>query len=77
MIIKLIKKLIIIYITMIFLSIWLQMAEIADWCLSEEAINRPEMREVVQKLSMIVVSSVEWEASLGGSSIFSGVFNGR
>lgn len=61
---------------MIFLSIWLQMAEIADWCLSEEAINRPEMR-VVQKLSMIVVSSVEREASLGGSSIFSGVFNGR
>ncbi|KAI9390495.1 hypothetical protein POPTR_008G187500v4 [Populus trichocarpa] len=54
-----------------------KMAEIADWCLSEEAINRPEMREVVQKLSMIVVSSVEWEASLGGSSIFSGVFNGR
>ncbi|KAF9677880.1 hypothetical protein SADUNF_Sadunf08G0153700 [Salix dunnii] len=55
-----------------------KMAEIADWCLSEEATNRPEMREVVQKLSMIVMSSVEWEASLGGSSqIFSGVFNGR
>ncbi|CAK7332599.1 unnamed protein product [Dovyalis caffra] len=55
-----------------------KMAEIAEWCLSEEAINRPEMREVVQELSKIVMSSVEWEASLGGNSqIFSGIFNGR
>ncbi|PIA29311.1 hypothetical protein AQUCO_06100081v1 [Aquilegia coerulea] len=55
-----------------------KMAEIAEWCLSEDAVNRPEMREIVVTLSQIMVSSVEWEASLGGNSqIFSGVFNGR
>lgn len=56
----------------------LQMAEVAHWCLSEEATDRPEMREVVVALSRIRMSSIEWEASLGGSSqIFSGVFSGR
>ncbi|KAK8310498.1 hypothetical protein V6Z12_D02G190100 [Gossypium hirsutum] len=55
-----------------------KMAELAEWCLSDEAVNRPEMRDVVLTLSKIVMSSVEWEASLGGSSqVFSGVFNGR
>ncbi|KAF9605867.1 hypothetical protein IFM89_019126 [Coptis chinensis] len=54
------------------------MAEIAEWCLSEDAVNRPEMREIVVTLSQILMSSVEWEASLGGNSqVFSGVFNGR
>ncbi|KAJ8563196.1 hypothetical protein K7X08_031648 [Anisodus acutangulus] len=55
-----------------------KMAEIADWCLSENAVNRPEIREVVVALSQIRTSSTEWEASLGGDSmVFSGVFNGR
>ncbi|XP_011086616.1 lysM domain receptor-like kinase 3 isoform X2 [Sesamum indicum] len=55
-----------------------KMAEIAEWCLSEEAIDRPEMREVVVALSRIRISTIEWEASLGGSSqVFSGVFSGR
>ncbi|XP_051116556.1 lysM domain receptor-like kinase 3 [Andrographis paniculata] len=55
-----------------------KMAEVARWCLSEEAIDRPEMREVVVALSRIRMSSVEWEASLGGNGqIFSGVFSGR
>ncbi|KAL1565642.1 lysM domain receptor-like kinase 3 [Salvia divinorum] len=55
-----------------------KMAEIAQWCLSEEAVDRPEMREVVIALARIRMSSIEWEASLGGSSqIFSGVFSGR
>ncbi|KAL0385504.1 UNVERIFIED_CONTAM: LysM domain receptor-like kinase [Sesamum radiatum] len=55
-----------------------KMAEIAEWCLSEEAIDRPEMREVVVALSRIRMSTIEWEASLGRSSqVFSGVFNGR
>lgn len=50
------------------------MAEIAEWCLNEEAVNRPEMREVVVALSQIRISSIEWEASLGGDSqVFSGV----
>ncbi|CAN0929438.1 LysM domain receptor-like kinase 3 [Linum grandiflorum] len=55
-----------------------KMAEIAQWCLSEEAANRPEMRDVVGPLAQIVTSSVEWEASMGGDSqVFSGIFNGR
>ncbi|XP_077253554.1 lysM domain receptor-like kinase 3 [Tasmannia lanceolata] len=55
-----------------------KMAEISAWCLSKDAINRPEMQEIVVKLSQIVMSSIQWEASLGGSSqIFSGVLNGR
>ncbi|KAI4314370.1 hypothetical protein L6164_027285 [Bauhinia variegata] len=49
-------------------------AEIAEWCMSEEAINRPEMREVVVTLSQLVMSSTEWEASLGGNNP---VLNGR
>lgn len=54
------------------------MAEIAQWCLSEEAVDRPEMSEAVVALTRIRMSSIEWEASLGGSSqVFSGVFNGR
>lgn len=54
------------------------MAEIAEWCLSEDAVNRPEMRDIVVTLSQIVMNSIEWEASLGGNSqVFSGLFNGR
>ncbi|WCJ38503.1 protein kinase family protein / peptidoglycan-binding LysM domain-containing protein [Euphorbia peplus] len=55
-----------------------KMAEISDWCLSEDPINRPEMREIVPILSKIMTSSQEWEATLGGSSpVFSGLHNGR
>ncbi|KAI3787253.1 hypothetical protein L1987_41597 [Smallanthus sonchifolius] len=55
-----------------------KMAEISYWCLSEDPNNRPEIREVVESLARVVMSSVEWEASLGGSSqVFSGVFDGR
>ncbi|KAI7735499.1 hypothetical protein M8C21_017857 [Ambrosia artemisiifolia] len=55
-----------------------KMAEIAYWCLSEDPNNRPEIREVVESVARIVMSSIEWEASLGGSSqVFSGVFDGR
>ncbi|KAF8408285.1 hypothetical protein HHK36_007434 [Tetracentron sinense] len=55
-----------------------KMAEIANWCLSEDAVNRPEMQEIVVMLSQILVSSIEWEASLGGNSqVFSGLYNGR
>ncbi|KAK4261361.1 hypothetical protein QN277_004368 [Acacia crassicarpa] len=52
--------------------------EIAERCLHEEPIERPEMREIVVTLSQILMSSTEWEASLGGNSeVFSGVFTGR
>ncbi|CAI9785144.1 unnamed protein product [Fraxinus pennsylvanica] len=55
-----------------------RMADIAHWCLSEEAIDRPEIREVVVVLTRIRLSSTEWEASLGGSSqVFSGLFDPR
>ncbi|XAR65099.1 Non-specific serine/threonine protein kinase [Bertholletia excelsa] len=59
-----------------------KMAELAQWCLSEEAADRPEMGEVVVELSHIKVATVEWEASLelegeSRSQVFSGVFSGR
>ncbi|KAL6011440.1 hypothetical protein ACLOJK_001888 [Asimina triloba] len=55
-----------------------KMAEISAWCLNDEAVNRPEMREIVVLLSQIVTASVAWEASLGGKSqVFSGILNGR
>ncbi|KAF3431215.1 hypothetical protein FNV43_RR25945 [Rhamnella rubrinervis] len=55
-----------------------RMAEIAVSCLSEEAVDRPEMLEIAVALSQIVASAREWEASLGGNSeVFSGLFNGR
>uniref|UniRef100_A0A7N2R1R2 Protein kinase domain-containing protein n=1 Tax=Quercus lobata TaxID=97700 RepID=A0A7N2R1R2_QUELO len=55
-----------------------KMAEIAQCCLSEDAVDRSEMREIVVSLSNLVTYSIEWEASLGGNSqVFSGLFNGR
>lgn len=54
------------------------MAEIAQCRLSEDAVDRQEMREIVVSLSKLVTYSTEWEASLGGNSqVFSGLFNGR
>ncbi|XP_045812826.1 lysM domain receptor-like kinase 3 [Trifolium pratense] len=55
-----------------------KMAEVSHWCMSENPVDRPEMKETVIVLSKIVMSSIEWEASLGGDSqVFSGVFDGR
>ncbi|KAL6615368.1 hypothetical protein ACP70R_037638 [Stipagrostis hirtigluma subsp. patula] len=55
-----------------------KMANISMWCLSEDPLNRPEMREIMPTLSQIHLTSIEWEASLGGDGeVFSGVFNGR
>lgn len=57
---------------------WAQMGEIAAWCLNENPVGRPEMREIVALLSQLMTSAVEWEASLGGNSqVFSGLFTGR
>lgn len=54
------------------------MADISIRCLDEDPVNRPEMREITVLLSQIVMTSIEWEASLAGNSqVFSGVFNGR
>ncbi|XP_058772289.1 lysM domain receptor-like kinase 3 [Vicia villosa] len=55
-----------------------KMGELSHWCLSENPVDRPEMKEIVGVLAKIVMSSIEWEASLGGDSqVFSGVFDGR
>ncbi|GAA0140664.1 hypothetical protein LIER_01970 [Lithospermum erythrorhizon] len=55
-----------------------KMAEIAYWCLSEKAVDRPEMREVVMAVTQIQTSSCQWEAFAGGSStVLSGLLKGR
>ncbi|KAM0979495.1 hypothetical protein ACFX13_015625 [Malus domestica] len=51
-----------------------KMAEIALRCVSEDPVNRPEMKDIVQTLSQILTSSIEWEVLLGGKSqVFSGL----
>lgn len=55
-----------------------KLANISMWCLSEDPLDRPEIREIMPALSQIHMTSIEWEASLGGDTeVFSGVFNGR
>jgi len=55
-----------------------KLTKISMWCLSEDPLDRPEMREIMAMLSQIHLASIEWEASLGGDAeVFSGVFNGR
>ncbi|EAY74457.1 hypothetical protein OsI_02346 [Oryza sativa Indica Group] len=55
-----------------------KLANISMWCLSEDPLHRPEMREVMPILAQIHMASIEWEASLGGDGeVFSGVSNGR
>ncbi|KAG0495097.1 hypothetical protein HPP92_006091 [Vanilla planifolia] len=55
-----------------------KMAEVAVLCLCDDPSSRPEMSEITVRLSQILVSSIEWEASLGGSDeVFSAVLNGR
>lgn len=54
------------------------MAELSKNCFSEEAAERPEMREIVQTLSQILTPSIEWQASLRETSqVFTGLFNGK
>ena len=56
----------------------MQLTKISMWCLSENPLDRPEMREIMSMLSQIHLASIEWEASLGGDAeVFRGVFNGR
>ncbi|KAL2344376.1 hypothetical protein Fmac_005661 [Flemingia macrophylla] len=55
-----------------------KMAEIAVWCLQEDPIQRPQIRDIILALSQIVMSSTEWEASqCGNSQVFSGFCSGR
>ncbi|KAL6568201.1 LysM domain receptor-like kinase 3 [Orobanche hederae] len=55
-----------------------KMAILAKQCADEDPILRPDMRQAVISLSHILLSSVEWEATLAGNSqVFSGLVQGR
>ncbi|TKY58681.1 LysM domain receptor kinase 3 [Spatholobus suberectus] len=55
-----------------------KMAAIAEWCLQEDPMERPEMRDIIGALSHIMMSWTEWEASLcENSEVFSGLYSGR
>lgn len=55
-----------------------KVAMIAKQCVDEDPILRPDMKQVVISLSQILLSSVEWEATLAGNSqVFSGLVQGR
>ncbi|XWS20221.1 hypothetical protein CRYUN_Cryun31cG0081400 [Craigia yunnanensis] len=55
-----------------------KMAILAKQCVDEDPIIRPDMKQVVINLSQILLSSVEWEATLAGNSqVFSGLVQGR
>ncbi|KAK9101194.1 hypothetical protein Scep_024624 [Stephania cephalantha] len=55
-----------------------KMAMLAKQCVDEDPILRLDMKQVVITLSQILLSSVEWEATLAGNSqVFSGLVQGR
>ncbi|XP_020227769.1 lysM domain receptor-like kinase 3 [Cajanus cajan] len=55
-----------------------KMAMLAKQCVDEDPVLRPDMKQVVISLSQIMLSSVEWEATLAGNSqVFSGLVQGR
>ncbi|KAI3763342.1 hypothetical protein L1987_53796 [Smallanthus sonchifolius] len=55
-----------------------KMATLAKQCVEDDPILRPDMKQVVISLSHILLSSVEWEATLAGNSqVFSGLVQGR
>ncbi|KAL6137574.1 hypothetical protein ACLB2K_062864 [Fragaria x ananassa] len=55
-----------------------KVAMVAKQCVDEDPILRPDMKEIVISLSQILLSSVEWEATLAGNSqVFSGLVQGR
>ncbi|KAL8043190.1 hypothetical protein ABFX02_09G102800 [Erythranthe guttata] len=55
-----------------------KMAILAKQCVDDDPILRPDMKQVVISLSQILLSSVEWEATLAGNSqVFSGLVQGR
>ena len=55
-----------------------QIAMLAKQCVDDDPILRPNMKQVVISLSQILLSSIEWEATLAGNSqVFSGLVQGR
>ncbi|KAL2553984.1 Protein kinase family protein [Forsythia ovata] len=43
-------------------------AMLAKQCVDEDPILRPDMKQVVISLSQILLSSIEWEATLAGTA---------
>ncbi|KAK3018934.1 hypothetical protein RJ639_003531 [Escallonia herrerae] len=55
-----------------------KLAMLAKQCVEDDPILRADMKQVVISLSQILLSSVEWEATLAGNSqVFSGLVQGR
>lgn len=55
-----------------------KMAMLAKQCVDDDPILRPDMKTVVISISQILLSSIEWEATLAGNSqVFSGLVQGR
>uniref|UniRef100_A0A0D3ETU6 Protein kinase domain-containing protein n=1 Tax=Oryza barthii TaxID=65489 RepID=A0A0D3ETU6_9ORYZ len=55
-----------------------KMAMLAKQCVEEDPVLRPDMKQAVITLSQILLSSIEWEATLAGNSqVFSGLVAGR
>ncbi|KAH6782320.1 protein kinase family protein / peptidoglycan-binding LysM domain-containing protein [Perilla frutescens var. hirtella] len=55
-----------------------KVAMLAKQCVDDDPILRPDMKQVVISLSQILLSSIEWEATLAGNSqVFSGLVQGR
>ncbi|KAK7255470.1 hypothetical protein RIF29_28880 [Crotalaria pallida] len=55
-----------------------KLAMLAKQCVDDDPILRPDMKQIVISLSQILLSSVEWEATLAGNSqVFSGLVQGR
>ncbi|KAK1313815.1 LysM domain receptor-like kinase 3 [Acorus calamus] len=55
-----------------------KMAMLAKQCVDEDPVLRPDIKHAVITLSQILLSSVEWEATLAGNSqVFSGLVQGR
>ncbi|KAM7476010.1 hypothetical protein LguiB_023253 [Lonicera macranthoides] len=53
-------------------------AMLAKQCVDDDPILRPDTKQIVISLSQILLSSVEWEATLAGNSqVFSGLVQGR
>lgn len=51
---------------------------LAKQCVEEDPMLRPDMKQAVISLSHILLSSIEWEATLAGNSqVFSGLVQGR
>jgi hypothetical protein len=54
------------------------MALLAKQCVDDDPILRPNMKQIVISISQILLSSIEWEATLAGNSqVFSGLVQGR